>query len=355
VLTSLIVLGGIVLVRPTQVEGAAAAPTVAACPTSGQHLGYSPNIDGGSISVVNLDDDAVVGTIGGFSFPWNATVNPAGTKLYVDNAPALSPLTNSVNVVDLCTHMVERSFPTIGVPFSSMNPSGSQLVVTEIESSQILVINTDTDTIAHTFTSLLPVPIATIEYGDTLWVANISGMVNTINVDTGVQSAPFFMGVVPQVLAMSPDGSTLVSANLGGNVTLLDTRTMTERTVSDGAGTYPAYVAFTPNGNELWVSYEGGQIAVINPSSGAIDQLASTSGICFAVTVDPDGDAVYVSCTPPGTVVPILGPAYIVPTELRAWHPGGIIRVFSTTTLTQTAQIETGNVPGALTVPSDSS
>jgi DNA-binding beta-propeller fold protein YncE len=355
-LASLLVLGGIVLSSPAMVASAAVSTGVdGSCVSSGQRVGYSPNIDGGSISVVNLDHNAIVGTIPGFTFPWNASVNPAGTKLYVDNAPALSPLTNSVTVVDLCTQTIEKQFPTIGVPFSDMNPAGTQLIVTEIESSQILVIDTTTDTVAHRFTSLLPVPIATVEYGNTLWVANASGLVNTINVDTGAQSAPFFMGVVPQVLAMSPDGSTLASANLGGNVTLLDTKTMTERTVSDGAGTYPAYLAFTPSGNELWVSFEGGQVAVIDPESATIRQVAATSGICFAVTVAPDGKAAFVSCTPSGTVVPILGPAYIVPTELRAWHPGGIIRVFSTSTLSQTATITAGNVPGALAIPGDTS
>jgi DNA-binding beta-propeller fold protein YncE len=341
----LFAVSGVVAVPPlASAEGTGIAPASATrphhcVPRGADHLGYSPNINEHYISIIDERSHVVVGRIDGFRYPWSAQVSADGSTLYVDEAPLTEP--GSVTVVDLCTRQITKKIPTGFLPFSSMGRDG-RLIVTEILGGKVDVIDSKTATVIASVNPHEAVPIAAVAEGNTLWVSYVSGDVNTIDLVTGKESAPFKVGAVPAVLALTPDGSTLVSANLGGDVAFVDTKSRAIRTVSIGDGTYPSTVAVTPDGNDAWVGYASGEVAVIDVHSGVIRKIHHHTGLQLAVSFSTDGRRAYMAGTPDGTIVPQYGLLGLVPILFDFWTWGGVVRVYDTTSFDQVGEIRTG-------------
>lgn len=317
-------------------------------------MGYSPNLADGTVSIVNLTSHTVTGIISGFRYPWNVNVSPDGSTLFVDDVPLTDPLADRIDVVDLCSHQIVERIPTHGMAFSSISLDGSQLYTADITGGAVQVVDTSTGSLTATFPTL-PVPIATASGDDrTLWIATMPDFLYSIDMRTGkVVGSPILTGIAPAQIAVSPDGSTLAVADLGGDIELIDTQThRVTSTIRLPSLSYPAFGAFTPDGSELWMGYYSGQVAVIDMHTDAVVKVGQTGGFAVGIAFTRDGKEAYVSTTPAGSVIPDVGAVYAVPALLDIWRPGGVIRVFDTSTFFPVATIDVGNVPMAMTIAS---
>lgn len=262
------------------------AALLASChPQDPDDVGYSPNLADGTVSIVNLTSHTVTGIISGFRYPWNVNVSPDGSTLFVDDVPLTDPLADRIDVVDLCSHQIVERIPTHGMAFSSISLDGSQLYTADITGGAVQVVDTSTGSLTATFPTL-PVPIATASGDDrTLWIATMPDFLYSIDMRTGkVVGSPILTGIAPAQIAVSPDGSTLAVADLGGDIELIDTQThRVTSTIRLPSLSYPAFGAFTPDGSELWMGYYSGQVAVIDMHTDAVVKVGQTGG--FAVGI----------------------------------------------------------------------
>jgi len=99
---------------------------------------------------------------------------------------------------------------------------------------------------------------------------------------------------------MTPDGSKLYIANFSDNsVSVINPSSNTVTDTITGFGTEPCGLAFTPNGNKLYVSIfdpqSGAAVAVINAVSHAVITTLPMSDGAASLASSPDGSKVYVA------------------------------------------------------------
>ncbi|WP_157117633.1 YncE family protein [Nocardia vaccinii] len=305
---------------------------------------------------MDLPTDRVIGTIGGFSHPWNVNVTADGAKLYVDDVPIADPAYANVSVVDACTHAVVDRIPTSGLAIGSAPANGREVFTAAYFRRQILVLDTERDKVSETYPAAsVPTGVIGDESEKGLWVTALPNLLYHIDRLTGTstEGTPVLTGgPAPQQMALTPDGATLAVADSTG-ISLVDTasRTIRARVVLPGAPSSPAYGAISPDGKHLWMAYFSGQVAVIDIADGQVLRIHDTGGWGIGTTFSRDGSRVYAATTPPGTVIAPLGLGYAIPAFLKAWRPGGIVRVYDAATFDQVATIPAGNLPMAVAIP----
>jgi YVTN family beta-propeller protein len=346
------------LALPTAAAGAATLGAQAlagsAChPTDVGTLGYSANLVDHTVSVINLAEDKVVGTIGGFHFPDNLEVTPDGSKVFVDDAPLTDPAASTVDVVDTCTDAIVKRIPTLGNAFSSMSPDGTAVYATNITTAGIQVIDTASESVVARYLTTPLAQEAVSADGATLWVVAMPNLVYSIGMRTGLLSGlPINTGLLPTQIAISPDGSTLGVVDLDGDVALINTHTRAvTATINLGALSYPSFGVFSPDNRYLWVGAYSGEVAVIDRQTDTVVKTIDAGGWVDGVTLSHDGSTAYVATTPMGSVIPALGAAYLVPILTSTFRHSGLIRVYNAHTYTPTATITTGDVPSAIAIP----
>jgi DNA-binding beta-propeller fold protein YncE len=278
--------------------------------------GYNANIADGSVSIVDLTTDHVIGTIGGFNFPFSAQVTPDGRQLFVDDTSPTKLTTDAEVIVDLCTNTIVNRIPTLGLAYSEMSPDGRYIYTTNFTTDGVQQIDTTTDTVVKRFLTTPAAQGATSADGTTMWVTALPNFVYPVNIKTGLPSGlPINVGVVPTQTTISPDGKTLlVQDTFTGDVVLVDTvHHKVAGRVSLGLGTQPSYGAFSPDSKYAWVAYYSGQVAVVDVATHHIVHSLDPGGWVAGATVSPDGSRVYITTTPPGSTIPLLGTAYIAP------------------------------------------
>ncbi|WP_157108672.1 YncE family protein [Aldersonia kunmingensis] len=335
---------------------ATAQPSLDCSPQALKNRGYFSNQGDGTVSILDLTTNRVVGTIGGFEHPWNVNVNADGTKLYVDDVPVFDLGYANISVVDTCTHAVRKRIPTSGLAIGSAPAHGREVFTAAYIPRELLVLDTARDEVTATYrTTSIPSGVIGDEHGKDLWVTAFPNLVYHIDRRTGVstESTPIYTaGPAPQQMALSPDGSTLSVADSTG-ISLIDTATKSirARVVLPGELSSPAYGGVSPDGRHLWMAYFSGQVAVIDIATGHVRRIHQTGGWGIGVTFSKDGSRVYVPTTPPGTVISPLGIGYAIPAFVKSWRPGGVVRIYDTTTFGEVGEITAGNLPMAVAIP----
>lgn len=172
---------------------------------------YITNQGNGTISVVDVDEGAIVNTISlGGQTPWAIAINPAGTTLYVSVQTPVNnagQATSSIDIIDTLTRTITGSIPL---------PSYASLY------SGLPEPNGATET-GTPITSLVVNPSGTYAYGTSPWVLLYKiDLVSNAVVDTEVDtfdSGPdgqcieinpaYDIGDTPGSIAMDPTGSYL--------------------------------------------------------------------------------------------------------------------------------------------------
>ena len=104
------------------------------------------------------------------------------------------------------------------------------------------------------------------------------------------------VGRMPLGMALSPDGSTIYTANsFDSTVSVVDVATAKVR-ATIAVGNYPQSVAFNPNGAEAYVTnYGDGTVSVLDVASSLVSATISLGGYPFGVAFSPDGSKAFVT------------------------------------------------------------
>lgn len=332
-------------------------------PAGADHLAYSSNLDTdyNSLSVIDTNTLEVVRYIPGFNVPANVTPVPDGAKLYVDNWNALDADTDVVNP---CTGQVVKTIPRPGglFPLTNLSPDGRYVYLTGIQGFTIDKIDTQTDQVVRTYSTLQLGDGEPIGYalpspdGQTLWVAGLTS-IYSIDVATGqITGTPIPSGLSPEWLAITPDGKYLLATNFaGGTDTLINTQTRSVvATVNTGLTSYPNSVSATPDGAQFWIGNLDGTVDVVDSQTGTVLHKLDPGKMTLDVTFSPDGSLAYVPTTPFSSPAVNLNGAVtafgLMVTGL--YHTGpGEIAVYSTKTGELVKTFQTGGLPSPVVTP----
>jgi len=203
--------------------------------------------------------------------------------------------------------VVERLTVCPGPHDAQVDPTGRLVAITCSLGDEIVVIDAETlEEVARFPVDDEPGPAGSPRFkplnvvwsggGDTLFVSlHLAGEVRMFD-SAGGQLGAVTVGSGPAQLAVSPDGSTLVTANRKDrSASIVDVRTLTERRVAI-EGEHPHGVTIEPGGRTAFLTYEGdvrhpGGVAAIDLDSGTVvwqaEAGAYTLGVAYALTSRP--------------------------------------------------------------------
>jgi len=262
-----------------------------------------------------------------------ANVNPAPTinqlkNLVVDNGSR----TTAVNITGTANaYKWTNDTPAIGLAaggsgnipsFTAVNTGNTPVVatitvtplpappvafayITSASSNTVSVINTQTNQVVNTIAvGVAPEAIAVSPDGSRVYVANVqSNNVTVIDASTRTVIATIPVGSEPASAIVSPDGSKLYVSN-DINVSVINTASNTLIT-NIPIGEYPNALAISPDGSRLYLTNAYGNsnnndksdFYVINTATNAIVAIIAVGVASNGVVVSPDGKLVYVANT----------------------------------------------------------
>lgn len=107
---------------------------------------YVTNIDGGNVSVLNVETNTVLASINVGNRPAVIKINPANNKAYVANS-----VSNDVSVINILTNTLESTIPVGNTPQGvAINSNTNKVYVINTTSNSISVINGNTNKVVNT-------------------------------------------------------------------------------------------------------------------------------------------------------------------------------------------------------------
>ena len=226
----------------------------------------------------------------GFDYPIGVAFSPSGTYAYVTN---FNP--SNVVIIDTATNTVTNSIPSglngpNGVAFS---PSGTYAYVVNYGSTNVAIINTATNTVTNSIISGFSTPsgVSFSPSGTYAYVTNPgTNNVVIINTATNTVTGSITSGFSnPTGVSFSPSGTYAYVTNGNSNNTVVINTATNSVTGSITSGfQLPSGVAFSPSGTYAYIiAYAArgspNHVMIINPGIGA----ETTNLIDVNVNVNP--------------------------------------------------------------------
>jgi YVTN family beta-propeller protein len=205
-----------------------------------------------------------------------------------------------------------------------LSPKADLAYVANYLGNSISVIDTTTNSVTNTFTSVGASPdgLAITPDGTELYVANevSSGTVTILNASTGTIEKTISVGDDPRYLSISPNGKLVYVANENsGTISVIDTSTQTVKT-SITIGEHAASAAFSTNSKIAYACEDGsGYVYEINTATSKVEHSISTIGDPLNCVVNPKGGDVYCTNFALATVSVIKGDKVV-----KTFEPGGV-------------------------------
>jgi len=243
----------------------------------------------------------------------NVAVTPDGTQALVINNHS-----QNATLIDLGTLSVVGYAPAGVRPGDvAISPTGSQAVIANLDSNFATVVDlpalTTTDiTISRRAGQVVISPdgqyayLAVVADGDGVWRINLNTLaVQGAKVPTGDMGGIGYVFDLASGIALSPDGTTLVTCNSFShtasgqpdNVSIIDTAAWTE-VARVTVGDFPTRAAFSPDGQKIYVSNKNSNTLSVVQNNGASSTVIATIPVDnqpFELTTNPAGDRVYVA------------------------------------------------------------
>jgi len=248
--------------------------------TSG--LVYTSQLDGRSVTRVQVGSLTPSGVVGVGETPTDVTFDPTGTVALVTNQ--FDP---SVGFIDVATGkqtLVIRGSATMFRVLVA--PDGQRAYATESD-GKLLVINLPSRTLVTT----VPIPNdangLAFGAGDSLlYVSSMRGVLTTVNLKSNTAVRNWTLGGTLQDVAVSPDGGTLyVAHEESGAIDVVNSATgaVTSK-IATPAGVFGLKLAI--DGKTLWAAEPSGSVLVIDRLSGQVSRTFSVGGIPRRIAFD---------------------------------------------------------------------
>jgi len=267
--------------------------TITAIPTVTQ-FAYVANGGSNTVSVVDINKNAVIATVPVGNDPCEIAISPDGSLIYVVNGQS-----GSVSVIETKTYSVIATIPVGVSPFgASLNADGSLLYVSNEGSNNVSVINTATNRVMFTLsTGNVPQDLTVSPDGSRVYVTNI--LDNTISVISTVTNLAIktITGVsAPSGIKVSPDGSHIYVANSGnGTISVISTVDFS-LTATIRVGSSPGTMSLSPDGSRLYVANDlSNTVSIINTVTNTVLTTISVAALPNGVAVNADGSVLYVT------------------------------------------------------------
>ena len=259
-----------------------------------QAAAYLANESSTTVSVININTNAVIATIPVGSSPFGVSVSPDGKYVYVGNTGS-----NSISVISTATNTVIATIPVGSQPFGVLvSTDGSKVYVANYSAGSVSVISTATyKVIATISTGIGAYGIAASPDGSKIYVANQgSATVSVINTATNKVLVNVPVGINPIGLSVNPDGGSVYVANsFSNNVSVINTST-NKVIATIGVGKGPVSIIISKNGEYAYVvNQESGSVSVVNTATNTIISTITVGSLPFGASLNPDGSQLYVT------------------------------------------------------------
>jgi YVTN family beta-propeller protein len=270
-------------------------------------------------------------------------ITPDGTRAYISVASA-DGAADSVLVVD-ATNLepglltVIATIPVTRRPYGmAMTPDGSRLYVLHELDSTVSVISTATNAVVATIPSTSPRAVAISADGTRAYVGG-PGNLDVIDTGSNTQVGTIPLSWKPQFrvdsMAITPDGTRLYlgvvdQSSPGGAVLVVNTATgqLTSGGFDLASATTVPGIAFTPDGQHVWVIYNSGMqsaLQIRQTGTGLLVKIIEGGGSAQGIVIPPPRVPVTISSSLAGRAFSVSGTAcppgtYVTPQTLP-WKP----------------------------------
>lgn len=284
----------------------AAALTLATAAGAGAApLLLTGNYDAGTVSVINTQTGAAVGSpIEAGLQTSNIAIVPGGQAFVTEFG------TDSVGVIDTKTLKPVTTIPVGEGPESiAVSPDGKTAYVADDESAEVTVLDTASDSVVGSIPlSSGPGEIAFAPNGKFAYVV-VNETLEVIDTATRkVVGTPIEVGSGPRTIAFSPDGTTAYIADeSSGEVSIVNTG-LGKEVGSIPVGTTLWGVAVSPDGSRLYVTdtvAEGTVTVISTATDKPIGNPIKVGERPFDIAITPDGRKAYVADYDSKDVTPI--------------------------------------------------
>ena len=324
---------------------------------------YVANSADNTVSVVKLVTNTVIATINVGKYPTGVSVSPDGSRAYVTNQGE-----NTVSVIDTRTNTV---IGTVTVDYGPLgiivSPDGSKIYVANSPGNSISVINAATNGVIATIPINGPWDLAISPDGTRLYVSNPlpisnSNTVTVINTVTNKVITTITVGLLPNGLVVSPDGSRVYVA-CGNSNYISIINTLTNTVDAQLTTPTPAEVVLSPDGSRLYVSNNfSDEVSIFDTSTKSLITSVPITRQPYGLSLNKDGSLLYVAILDRNNVSILNTSNYTfttsVPVGNSPWGVGnfvtsgsgctGVPITFTITVTPTPPTITTGSVTGTI-------
>ncbi|MCC2686161.1 MAG: autotransporter adhesin, partial [Paenibacillaceae bacterium] len=257
---------------------------------------YITSFDSGVVDVVNLSDGTVQKaaiTVG--TQPVSAAVNPNGTQVFVANAGD-----NTVSVIDPSTNTVTKTVSVGTSPHGmAFNDDGSKVYVANEGNDTVSVIDTSSLTVTATISTMGFGPVDLVVVGGKLYIAcSNSSTVDVADLSSNTVTGQINVDQHPSGLSVNPAGTRVyVANNFGRSVSIIDTsNNSTNTSIVDFDFTTtkePMSTEVSPDGSTIYSANHDGTLSVIDASSYMVTATINVGFGDAVVGVSQDGTRAY--------------------------------------------------------------
>lgn len=211
---------------------------------------------------------------------------------------------NTVTVVNTITNMVNTTIPVGTEPLAvSVSADGKRVYVANIYDATISVIDAAANQVIATIGGVYPEGLVVSPDGSRLFVANMGGTISVIDTATDTIIATITLVSGTYNLAISSDGSRLYVANiLTNDVSVINTANNSV-IGSNTVGTKPDCIVLSPDNKNAYVANSGSNtISVINTTGNTVSATIPLSFSPGYMCISPDGNELYVTDNNAGKV-----------------------------------------------------
>jgi gliding motility-associated-like protein len=242
----------------------------------------------GTVSVVSIAQNTVVKDITVGNAPGCVAVNPGGSTVYVGNS-----FSNTVSVISTATNTVVATVAVGKNPSGiCVSADGSKVYVADYNDGTITVIDAATNSVTATIGGFQrPGALAISPNGSKLYVCCSGGISVVGTAGNNIEAS--IAGSADQI-AISPDGSTVYVTDENSGVEVINTATNT-LTTTITVGLTPEGLAISTDGSILYVAcFNAGNITAINTKTNTILNTIAVPGGPITLSVSPDGKSIFV-------------------------------------------------------------